>query len=120
MGRRTYASNEPNVLRVGDVGAVHLRELLSGQIEGYSVEGWRSATEEDNSPGYTGKLYPWEVTDGNGAFAFFVNAHQYADVGREDWVLFGPSANAVTSFARALGAENPETPSSTDIIQQTI
>ena len=120
MGRRTHVSKEPYVLYLGDAGAEHLRELLSGQIEDYSVGGWRSATDEDNSIGYKGKLYPWEVTDGNGSFAFFVNTHQYADVGRENWCIFGRTPSAVLAFAKALGVENLEAPTKNDIVQQTL
>lgn len=120
MGRRTYASNEPFVLYLGDAGAEHLRELLSGQIEDYSVGGWRSATDDDNIPDYEGKLYPWEVTDGKGSFAFFVNTHQYADIGREDWCLFGPNSEHVVAFAKALGVETPEAPTKHGIVQQTL
>jgi len=119
MGRRTYASNEPFVIYLGDVGAEPLRELLSGQIEDFSVGGWRSATDDDNGPDYDGKLYPWQVTDGKGSFAYLVNSHPYADVGGEDWCLFGHTSEAVVAFAKALGVESPDAPTPHGIIQQT-
>lgn len=110
MGTHTYASNEINVARVGDTPlfAEHRETVAEAEDReadpldpAYFFNGWRVHRGSDNP--YKGSLFPESYIGPNGEVVHVLNSSQYASVGVNDWVVFGPDPEHVRTFLRACG-----------------
>ena len=127
MSLHTYASNEVNVARVGKVTlfAEHNetvceaddRKAKHSTDAGYVLNGWRIHRGRGNP--YKGSLYPETYQGPNGEKVHVINSSEYASVGVNDWVVFGPDPAHVRAFLKACGIKGVRI-AKTAIVQQTL
>ncbi len=127
MGTSTRASNELNVAGVGrtTVFADHNESVCEADDQGggyptdpsYTLNGWRIYRGDTDI--YTGKLFPESYIGPNGEVVHVLNSSQYAAVGENDWVVFGPNAEHVQAFLRACGFEDIEVEPTAIVMQTT-
>ena len=127
MGLSTLASNESNVACVGDTDlfANHNETVCEADDKkvdpakdpAYVLNGW--CLYRGKRKLYKGHLYPETYAGPAGELVHVLNTSQYASVGVNDWVVFGPDAGHVRSFLRACGFKGIRIAKS-EIVQQTI
>lgn len=127
MGTHTRASNELNVARVGatELFANH-NELVCDADDRKAdpasdpaslLHGWRLC--RGKKAHYKGDLYPESYTGPKGELVHVLNTDQYASVGENDWVVFGPDAKHVRAFLKSCGFKGIRI-AKTEIVQQTL
>jgi hypothetical protein len=119
----TRAANCPNVARVGDTTLFADHSEVAYDPDAPDLNGWRLKVGDQSYntmfPTDGNRLAPEAYIGPDGELVWVLNSSEYAPVGVNDWVVFGPDAAHVGEFLKACGFKGVRIVKSS-IVMQTL
>jgi hypothetical protein len=123
MGDHTRAANCTNVARVGDTDIFAEHQEVAYDPGAPDLNGWNlkvgDRSYDQLFPTKGNALAPETYIGPLGELVWVLNSSEYAPVGVNDWVVFGPNPDHVRSFLAVCGFEDDHI-EPTGIVMQTL